>query len=317
MHSGKLDAGQVAGGIRHWRYPAGVALTFIVTIAITAWRWELLLRAQAVRIGWREAFSLTMIGLLFNSVIPGSVGGDVIKGYYIAGRAPSRKPEALGTILVDRFLGLLSLLTVTSAAALFNLDLLLRHRVLGALATFAITATTVGAAVLALAVFTSLSASETLGRLSRLPLSRLASRCIGVLLPYRASPATLLRAYAVGLPCHLLACLGFYLAARAVGSHDVPMKHFLLLVPLGLLTTAIPLAPAGIGIGQAAFYTLFQLARPDLGALGANACTVYQFVLVLVYLSGFYFYVGYRAKAVNESLPQPAGALAATRKESA
>jgi hypothetical protein len=317
IHSGKLDAGQVAAAVRHWRETAGVVLTFIVTIAITAWRWNLLLKAQGVRIGFRDAFSLTMIGLLFNTVIPGSVGGDVIKGYYIAARAPGRRGEALATILVDRILGLLSLLTVASAATVFSLDLLRRHQALAALATFTLAATAAAAAVFAVAVFSSRFSSAALDRLShRLPLSRLASRGVGVLLPYRDRPATVLAAYAVGVPGHLLACIGFYLAAQAVGGHGVPMSYFLLLVPLGLLTTAIPLAPAGIGIGQAAFYTLFQLARPGLGALGANACTVYQFVLVLVYLSGFCFYLGYRAQPVGESVPS-ARALAASGEEGA
>jgi hypothetical protein len=41
--------------------------------------------------------------------------------------------------------------------------------------------------------------------------------------------------------------------------------------------------------------------------LGANAFTVYQFVLVMVCLTGFYFYLSYRGAVAAPAWPQATG----------
>ena len=69
-----------------------------------------------------KRFSLYMIGLLFSVVIPGSVGGDLMKAYYVGTRVPNRRAHALpATILMDRYLGLLSLLYTGGCGGLLEL----------------------------------------------------------------------------------------------------------------------------------------------------------------------------------------------------
>src|SRR5262249_29123467 len=82
--SGKLNLAQVVGAATHWPELLAMAAVAYAQLALTAWRWNLLLDAQGVALTFRQVFSLTMIGVLFNAVIPSSVGGDVIKGYYIS-----------------------------------------------------------------------------------------------------------------------------------------------------------------------------------------------------------------------------------------
>ncbi len=62
------------------------------------------------------------------------------------------------------------------------------------------------------------------------------------------------------------------------------------------MTTALRVSPAGIGVGQAAFFTLFRMVPGATPELGSNACTVYQSVMVLVFLTGFYPYLAYKDK---------------------
>jgi glycosyltransferase 2 family protein len=69
------------------------------------------------------------------------------------------------------------------------------------------------------------------------------------------------------------------------------MQLFFFVVPMGLLTTAIPVAPGGLGVGQAAFFSLFQLAGHPAPVSGAYVCLMYQSVILLVYLSGLDFYL--------------------------
>jgi len=79
---------------------------------------------------------------------------------------------------------------------------------------------------------------------------------------------------------------------------DIPLTAYLMLVPLGLMLTAIPVTPAGLGVGQVAFLSLFHLAGTSQGA---NLYTLYMASFVLINLSGAFLYVGLRFPG---SLPQ-------------
>ena len=86
-----------------------------------------------------------------------------------------------------------------------------------------------------------------------------------------------------------------------VGAGEMPLERFLLLVPLGLISTVIPLSPGGVGIGQYAFYNLCESLSRGSGAAASNAFTVYQTLQVAVYLSGFVSYLSHKRV---EAIPQ-------------
>ena len=106
-----------------------------------------------------------------------------------------------------------------------------------------------------------------------------------------------MRALGFSILIQMLSCLVFYLAVQALEGPVISWGYYLLLVPLGLMTTALPVSPAGVGVGQAAFFTLFKVIPGVSGSTGAAACTVYQLLLILVYLTGFYSYVTYKQRA--------------------
>ena len=78
------------------------------------------------------------------------------------------------------------------------------------------------------------------------------------------------------------------------------------------MVTALPLAPAGgVGVGQAAFFSLFQIVSPAHAAAGANAFTVYQAILLAVYLTGLYYYVSYKSTQVRAAAQERRSTLRA------
>src|ERR1700720_3103683 len=89
--SGKLNLAQVGRSLSHWPLMLAIVTLGYSQVAISAWRWNLLLQAQEIQLAYRRAWGLTMIGMLFNVVIPGAVGGDLVKGYYITRAASGRK----------------------------------------------------------------------------------------------------------------------------------------------------------------------------------------------------------------------------------
>ena len=307
IHAGKLNPAAVAAAWRHWPALLAGLLLLYVQLAIGAWRWNLLLEVQGVRLPLSKAFSLTMIGALFNIIVPGSVGGDVIKGYYVSRCTFDRKAHAVTTVLVDRIVGLLGMLALAVFAGFFDWSVVRSNRTFTSLFVFAAGSLLTGGLVVWLSLAATQRSAAAVERLAhRLPGSAVISRVIESLLEYRDRPRVVLRAIAVSSVAQALGCLAFYLSASALGYTDIPIRSCLLVVPLGLVATAIPVSPGGIGVGQAAFYALFTLVPGATGAMGANICTVFQGLTLLMNLTGLVFYLTYKRESEREGFRGPA-----------
>jgi uncharacterized membrane protein YbhN (UPF0104 family) len=103
-----------------------------------------------------------------------------------------------------------------------------------------------------------------------------------------------------------LILLSFLLFGSALGL-EIPLISYLALVPLGLMVTAVPIAPAGLGVGQVAFLGLFRMAGT---AQGANLFTLYMASSALINLSGALLVPFFRIRA---DVPAPASLARAER----
>jgi len=295
LRRGVLDLTAVGSALTHWPDLLLMAAISYLQMGLLAWRWGLLLRAQNLSFRFRDTFALTMIGALFTLVTPSSVGGDLMKSYYVHQRAKDRSAEALTTIVLDRVLGLLSLLLVSALAAL---PILIRGSGNSAL-TRLCEISVLGAAGGTLGLTYCFYASKRGGEEE--PANRIARflvRAFRSLASYRQKPSALVAATAAGMSSFVLSCVTFYLAAHALGVENLPLR-FLVLVPLGLLTTALPLSPSGIGVGQLAFAELFRVTSNGEFTFGANVFTVFQSVVFVISLSGFFFYISYRNRPAS------------------
>ena len=82
----------------------GDVLCFMATI-VTIVRWHFLVRAVDLPLRMRDTLRLGFLGYLYNFVLPGGVGGDFVKGGFLAREQPGRRTEAVLTVLVDRIVG--------------------------------------------------------------------------------------------------------------------------------------------------------------------------------------------------------------------
>jgi uncharacterized membrane protein YbhN (UPF0104 family) len=67
---------------------------------------------QGIYLGWIRLFTLMMIGIFFNFFVPGGTGGDVVKVFYLLKETPGRGAQAFLSVLVDRIIGLLSIILI-------------------------------------------------------------------------------------------------------------------------------------------------------------------------------------------------------------
>ncbi len=93
------------------------SLLYIVSLLVSTSRWKLLLPEKFT---FRRLFSLYMIGSFFSSFLPGVIGGDVVKAYYL-NKDAKKLSLTLASIFMDRYLGYASLMAIGIAAFPFTL----------------------------------------------------------------------------------------------------------------------------------------------------------------------------------------------------
>lgn len=93
-----------------WVFAAALGI-FTLGQIIVALRWWLLLRTQSIFINFSAAVRLHFLGLFYNNFMPGSVGGDLIRAWYVT-KHTEKGFEAALSVFVDRVIGFLSTLII-------------------------------------------------------------------------------------------------------------------------------------------------------------------------------------------------------------
>jgi uncharacterized protein (TIRG00374 family) len=91
-------------------------LLYILAQSISTLRWKLLLPGV---LGLRKLFSLYMIGAFFNTLLPGVIGGDTVKGFYLY-QAIGKGSLTLASIFMDRYIGFVVLIAICAIAFPFG-----------------------------------------------------------------------------------------------------------------------------------------------------------------------------------------------------
>jgi glycosyltransferase 2 family protein len=246
-----------------WFAPAVVVS--IATVPMMALRWQLLLEAKhvSVPLGWltRTYF----VALFAGQFLPAAIGGDAVRVVEL-GRRTGNAPESVASVLIDRLVGLISLVVLAVVAVSVS-GVGRRPGVVAAEAAFG-----AAAAVALLLLFSS----RVRGAVARWLEPRAAGRRLAVggrfyeaLHAYRSHRGVLV---AVGLLALLVqvARVGvIWMLARALGL-DVPDSVVLLAGPVVFAALALPVSLNGIGVREAVFvYFLHGYAtRPQAIALG-------------------------------------------------
>lgn len=247
-----------------WLVPVFMVQTAIGA-GIEGRRLGLLGRALDVQVPFLTGYRLVAVGTLFNNAIPGGTGGDLMKVYYLAGNHRSRTVELAALVVVDRVVGLFSLLLVVLALAPLNRAIAGSKVVAGLM----VAALVVLALILGVA-WAAWSRTLRAGRLyqfltTRVPFHRILQRGIDALHAFRSHPGSLLAAVALSI---LGQCLlgGAFALAGSVLMPGAPPLLVALLALLGLVANSVPLTPGGLGVGEAAFAAIFALAGYSGGA---------------------------------------------------
>lgn len=285
VRSGALDFGALSLLVREpWLMAANVAL-YAIGATCGALRYRFLVGLVGARLSVFRAIHLQLTAMFFNVVIPGSVGGDVLKAIYISRELPAeRRTSVFLLVFVDRLIGMAALVLVASSIAVLRGETLWSTP---ELRTLAIAVGALGFCTLvgpALFVLFMRRAGDRLEMLTSGPskLAKLLNRLVAAARLLSSGPRSLAAALVISMTMHAAAMTYFLLLARGVTGQPVPFGAVATVFPLGMLTLVLPIAPSGLGVGHVAFDRLFAMIGLTGGATVFNLYLLSQIALCLL-----------------------------------
>jgi len=266
------------------------ALVLIFCFALfTVERWRWLLWAVDVHIAFAPAFNLTFIGMFFSIALPGAVGGDIVKAYYLA-KGQSQRAALVATVIFDRLLGLYTMiLTATLAGAVVwgyvslsgsspawwngGVQALILF-IFGLFAAFSVGG--------ALSMSDSISRTRFMKKaLEVVPFRDKVEKIYSAVRRFGDNPGLALAAFGISFFGQLFLYGAIWVLAVALELNELTVAQFLFVIPVCILINAIPAAPGGLGVGEIGFGAVFALFG---SAKGVELAVMYHAVAITLSL---------------------------------
>jgi uncharacterized protein (TIRG00374 family) len=256
-----------------WRFILLACALVAVDRVLMAYRWWTLLapvgrpegrhyenvvRSADLEVGRRPPLATVMriffVSTFVGTFLPASVGGDAVRAYGLSKEGVGGV-DAVASVLMDRLLGVVSILIVAIAGALLARHLIDIRALFPAFAVL-----TVACAAALAVVFSPRAAAGVAGVLALLPRGReTGARLVAAIQRYATLHLPMTNVLVCSIAVQVLRVLQTYCLGLALGL-AVPLGVYFALVPIVLLIVLMPITINGIGTTQAAFMWLFGRA---------------------------------------------------------
>lgn len=239
---------QVLASLKGMSPAAFIIAVFIYLFAqfMSTVRWKLLLPGA---LNLRKLYSFYMIGAFFNTVLPGIIGGDAIKAYYLY-RVTGKGSLTFTSIFMDRYIGFSALLAICIIAFPFGYAHLRGSQVEW---------------LLPLIVLSFAGASFLIFRFRLGKGIPLFSESYEYFHSYRNQKGVIVKAFLLSVLIQLSGIFAAYVLALGMGE-PIPFLACLIFLPLVIVFTMLPISISGIGVREGAFVIFFGLigVKPEV-----------------------------------------------------
>ncbi len=260
--SGLLKVEQLKSSLQNANILIWGTVLLICQMIFFSARWRFLVN-QHKHISLLTALRQSSLGMFFNFFIPGGVGGDFVKAMDLSRRTQLNRGTSFSLIFIDRILGLYAMIFFAffflGIETLISPELNLQTYILLSGLFF-----TVGSAGLFLGpqiaqrliILRSRFLTDSwVNKAMNMIISLIEKIAVGITL------RNLTWSVVLSFFAQLFSILFLYLVCQELAPNEMSQFSFLLFFPLacfGFMATAIPIAPGGIGLGQASFYLIFS-----------------------------------------------------------
>jgi len=261
---------EVLLGLNLWIFAAALGL-YIISQLVFVLRWSILLKVQSIRIGFPTAARLHFLGLFYNNCLPGSVGGDLLRAWYVT-KHTDKKLEAALSVFVDRVIGLVGILIMAFFCYWFipvagqreRINFSYKINFLDSLAEYRWVFLGIGLIFWAFIIIfvSSAKGREFLDRSYKI----IRRRAVGVLgkvqnaikIYYNKKLAIAL-ALVLTFYCQGIFVIGMWLIGKQIGV-TAHMKYYFIFFPISWLLGTLPISVGGLGVMEGWLKVIFSQA---------------------------------------------------------
>jgi len=283
----KVDFGEFRSALAGFRWgwlPLIYAMFFCNTV-LSSKKWQLLLRADGVRVPLPSLLGSYLVATFFNLFMPSSIGGDAYR--VVDARRHGGAAKSFASVFADRLSGFLALASWGLLFSAIGWSRLPDKRILWLPVLVFLAMATL---VFAIVQRRALTAVLRFLRFHHIPkLEVFIHRVLDSVAIYRGSGALLARVFSISLFFQMMAIIIIFSMSRAMG-WKVPFIYFSIFVPLITLGEALPISIFGIGVRDGLYVFFFAqggATREEALAMALAyvlITTVYSLVGGLVFL---------------------------------
>jgi uncharacterized protein (TIRG00374 family) len=264
-------------------YFLAAVLVFFLGLIGVAYRLRFVVTAQQTELSAGFAYYVNLIALFFNNVLPSSVGGEMVKAYYLY-KNSSGKVSAFSAVIVDRLFGIVTMIFISISAMFFWDQAQSSPKILSSIMVLSFCIVTFG-----ILVFNK-KIAETLCQVNvpLVPVILLEKirEIYKAMHDYRGHKRIILRCVLLTLVGQGAYIIANYLLARSL-SIDISLGFFFFFIPILLI---IGIAPSvnGIGVREATFlFYLTEFTSPEK-ALALSLLSTF-FLIVIGIIGGIIY----------------------------
>lgn len=292
LTSGKLDLALISKSLalpHLWIITIGL---LVLQDIISAVRWKLLLEIKSKKkFPSLKIIKLTWIGLFFSSVLPGAVTGDLIKLVYARDLDKDLdKTFLVMSALFDRVIGLIGLLSLLGFfSVLFYSDLVAHGIEMRNLIHFNFMLF-LGAIAFIVTLFLPKKVTDQLVSIAKnIPiLGKKISKTLDQVWIIGQSKKTVIKCLLMSILVQAFNVLAFWTITHSFYGKPFPLQYVFTFIPLGQMAVAVPISPAGLGVGHVIFDTLYSYV--DIKG-GASLFNLFFIAIISVNLMGVFPYI--------------------------
>lgn len=239
----------------HIKYFLFMCLLWPLSVLVSSFKWNLILREYGIDVSFRKSFDLYWIGSFFNNFLPSSFGGDSYKFIYINRIAKNKKSQVVSSILLERGIGFFTMIFSLVVFGLFFLSELRTDKLVFLLYVIALTFFLVFLVFLGFALFST--KQIRLPRNTRYKFLNKVTKGINILFAFKNKRVIILSVVcSVVFLC--LSIFSLHLAFRAF-DHSVSFILLSFLIPIINLTGVVPFSINSLGIKEGVGVYLFSV----------------------------------------------------------
>ncbi len=238
FHFSGINVQRVIKTLKHTQLSIFIVAFFVYLciIFISTKRWSLFLPET---IKYSRLVSLYFIGSFFNTFLPGLVGGDAVKAFYLY-KHTGKGGASLASIFMDRYMGLTAMAFIGLIAFVVGYTYIKGSEIIWVLPVFC------GGFLLASLILWRINWGKI----------KFLSSFYTPLMEYKTRKKVIYKGLLLGFIVQCVSIITSYVLSLSIGL-KAPIIYFFIFIPIITAASAIPLSVAGLGIREAGYVILF------------------------------------------------------------